>query len=134
MKNWKNCALATVLGLAAVMPVYAEDSAAPAAKVTGPCHADFEKFCKDVPKGRGKRINCLKAHKGEVSAECSTHMEEKKRRFDAVKSACKADRDAHCKDKKGKEVRACMKENEAKLSQACQDAKAAARSRKNDMP
>ncbi len=42
------------------------------------CHADMEKFCKDVEKGGGRIIKCMKSHKAELSSACSQELEKKK--------------------------------------------------------
>lgn len=36
-----------------------------------PCAADVQKFCKDVKKGGGRVIECLKSHQSELSQACS---------------------------------------------------------------
>lgn len=36
------------------------------------CKDDAKKFCKDVPRGGGRVISCLKSHESELSAGCQT--------------------------------------------------------------
>ena len=40
-----------------------------------PCAADVQKFCKDVKKGEGRVIACLKSHQPELSQACSAMLE-----------------------------------------------------------
>jgi len=40
-------------------------------KGNNPCAADVQKFCKDVKKGEGRVINCLKSHQPDLSPACS---------------------------------------------------------------
>lgn len=35
------------------------------------CAADLAKYCGNVPKGCGRPMQCLKAHKSEVSGQCA---------------------------------------------------------------
>lgn len=44
----------------------------------GPCKADIAKFCKDVEKGEGRIINCLKDHSDELSSACKSKIVEQK--------------------------------------------------------
>lgn len=115
------------LGVLAVLVSYGVSRAEDAATSAGPCKADIEKFCASVEQGHGRKHKCLREHKDEASVECRTHMELKKQQWDAMKTACESDRDAYCKDKKGKDLHLCMKENKDKFSQACKDAKTAMR-------
>jgi hypothetical protein len=40
------------------------------------CHADREKFCKDVKMGEGRVIHCMKEHEAELSSGCKAQMTE----------------------------------------------------------
>jgi len=40
-----------------------------------PCAADVQKFCKDVKRGGGRVIACLKSHQSDLSAACSSMLE-----------------------------------------------------------
>jgi hypothetical protein len=42
------------------------------------CKADREKFCKDVKPGGGKIMECMKAHKAELSKDCQAMHEKMK--------------------------------------------------------
>jgi hypothetical protein len=41
------------------------------------CRADDTKFCKDVKRGGGRIINCLKQHEAELSQACKTYFQKK---------------------------------------------------------
>lgn len=49
-------------------------AAAQAQETQKPCAADAHKFCKGVPFGTGEVMQCLKAHKSELSPQCKEHM------------------------------------------------------------
>jgi hypothetical protein len=87
----------------------------------GPCKADIEKFCKDVKKGEGRIIKCLKEHQSELSPECKARGADLKAEAKDVRKACKQDVENFCKDVRpgGGRILKCMKENEAKLSTEC---------------
>jgi hypothetical protein len=61
--------MSLVLG-SAVVSVTEEHSNAN--KANRPCAADVRKFCKDVKRGEGRVIECLKSHQSELSQACSS--------------------------------------------------------------
>jgi len=65
---WLPAAALLALGVGA----HAEDSTVPPAdpNLRAACKADYEKFCANVPRGGGRIIQCLNAHKGEVTTAC----------------------------------------------------------------
>ncbi|MCE9596824.1 MAG: cysteine rich repeat-containing protein [Spirochaetia bacterium] len=118
--------LIVALGLVFAVTLQAEKPEKP----QGPCKADIEKFCKDVPHRDGKLMACLKQNEANLSAECKAKRNEMKeeRKNDrkeeraAFRKACKDDVKKLCADAaKGPQgVRACMKEKAAQASPACQ--------------
>lgn len=90
----------------------------------GPCKADIEKFCKDVPKGGGAVMKCLKEHQSELSPACQEKGKEMKEHFKEVKKACKDDVKKLCPGVKAGHgaIMKCLKENEDKVSPGCKDA------------
>ncbi|AFY01401.1 cysteine rich repeat-containing protein [Bdellovibrio bacteriovorus] len=52
------------------------------------CHEDYEKFCANVPAGKGRKIKCMMDRKDELTADCRAQMDNAK--------------DAHKKMRKGK--------------------------------
>lgn len=83
----------------------------------GECKADVEKFCKDVPHGKGGIRRCLKQNQDRLSQPCQAKLERAKQR----KLACKADKEKFCKDVQPGDgrIKACMKAHESELPQAC---------------
>lgn len=120
MKNQNLLIVALALVFAATL--YAEKPEKP----QGPCKADVEKFCKDVPHRDGKLMACLKQNEANLSAECKAKRNEMKeeRKDDraAFRKACKADAKKLCAEaaKGAQGVRACLKEKAAQTSPACQ--------------
>ncbi|HSP96156.1 MAG TPA: cysteine rich repeat-containing protein [Candidatus Dormibacteraeota bacterium] len=60
-------ALAVTLSLACVIPALAAQS-------KSPCAAEIEQFCKDVPIGEGRILDCLIQHSDQLSDECRAHV------------------------------------------------------------
>ncbi len=88
---------------------------------TGPCKADFEKFCKDIKPGQGRIAKCMKAHESELSPACRDKIEDDKEKAQAFVKACKPDTDKLCRGVKpgnGRLAR-CLKQNESLLSVPC---------------
>lgn len=88
------------------------------------CAADVQKFCKDVPQGRGRIAFCLNEHSNELSAGCkpaaqviATQMAARKQ----MHSDCAADVQKLCADMPAGPGRTgfCLGEHAAELSVAC---------------
>lgn len=92
-------------------------------KDAGAYKVDREKFCKDVQRGEGRLMHCLKEHKDELSEGCKKHHEQMKEKVQAAKEACHEDAEKFCKDKeKGHgHVLKCLKANTDKLSAPCKE-------------
>lgn len=45
-------------------------------KLAKECKADAEKYCKDVPKGHGRVLSCLKGQESKLSAECGSELKQ----------------------------------------------------------
>ncbi|PIR20983.1 MAG: hypothetical protein COV45_03720 [Deltaproteobacteria bacterium CG11_big_fil_rev_8_21_14_0_20_47_16] len=71
MKKW----VAGVGAVAAVMMMIGTVHAF--GGMEGPCKPDIQKFCKDVKRGDGRIINCLKDHGSELSDGCKAKIAEK---------------------------------------------------------
>lgn len=91
--------------------------------VSGPCHDDAQKFCKDVKRGGGRMIKCMKEHESELSQACKDHRSEMKKERKEHREVCAEDMKTHCGDVKagGGAKMKCMKENKEKFSKECQD-------------
>ena len=89
------------------------------------CSGDVEKLCKGVKPGQGRILQCLKAHKDEVSPECkqwvATKGEEIKSKLEEVQKACSGDVEKLCKGVEPGEGRIpkCLWQNREKLSPEC---------------
>jgi hypothetical protein len=40
------------------------------------CNADAKKFCKKIPRGKGRVVACLTSHKAELSDACKTYFKQ----------------------------------------------------------
>jgi ElaB/YqjD/DUF883 family membrane-anchored ribosome-binding protein len=135
MRIWINVLAAACLGSFFATTVLAADQAAG----RGACRADVEKLCKDVERGHGGIAKCLKDNEAQLSPECKQHLtqmqEHMHARMQEFAEACKGDVEQYCKDAQPGHGRIgkCLKENEAKLSQACKDQMAQMHGRREQM-
>lgn len=105
------------LPLFALFLLFAFAYAGPAsAHRSGPCRADVEKLCPNLPKGPQLR-ECIQKNKDNFSAECK---EFKKQKREAWK-ACKADKEKFCSNVEhgGGRVKACLQSHEKELAGEC---------------
>lgn len=86
-----------------------------------PCLEDIEKLCKDTQPGEGRIVACLKKNEAKVSEACKAKGLELKKTAEELKAACQKDLDTLCKGVEPGEGRLakCLKDNEAKVSDAC---------------
>ena len=99
------------------------------ARAERPCGADIDKFCAQVEAGGGRIARCLKSHENDLSPACKDHLKEVKGKLEEIHKDCQGDVDSLCKDVKagGGRILRCLRQNEAKVSQACKDAMAKGR-------
>lgn len=105
--------------------VLLQAGAAPAQELgTGACKTDAEKLCKDVQPGDGRLARCLKQHEASVSPACKDAMIQARQKMQALREACAGDAKQYCRGVKPGHGRmlACLKQNEAKLSEGCRGA------------
>lgn len=95
-----------------------------------PCKEDIKKFCKNVKKGQGGLLKCLKVHEDELSDECKARGEqlvEKKKHItegkQSLRENCTVDVKKFCTGiKPGKGgIKKCLNDHESELSSACRD-------------
>jgi len=88
---------------------------------TGACKADSEKFCKDVKRGQGRIVRCMKAHENELSPACRDQIAADREKAQEFRKACQPDADKFCKGIKPGHGRiiSCLKSHEAELSAPC---------------
>lgn len=108
-----------MVAVAACLAVAA--TAADAASMKGPCAADAEKLCQGVPASRGQMMQCLRAHRNEVSDACKQRIAKMKSALRELRAACHADAQKSCKGVApgGGRLVQCLMEHEAELSPAC---------------
>jgi hypothetical protein len=113
-------------------PASAADPAPADAGVTsGPCRADVERLCSDVPAGGGGRARCLREHSDQVSPECRAQLEPAQRernreRLSEARAECKDDVAKLCPNVQpgGGAILRCLRANSEKLSAGCREAMA----------
>jgi hypothetical protein len=92
----------------------------------GPCREDMEKFCKDVPPGRGKARECMQEHLADLSPDCRAQLQATRKGAGrgALQTACSADADKFCKELKPGQggLYHCLKGHESELSEGCKTA------------
>lgn len=85
----------------------------------GECKADREKFCASVKGEEG--LKCLQDHQKDLQPECQAKLGKMKEHFEAFKKDCGDDVKKLCPNAEhGKATKACLRENETKLSSTCQ--------------
>ncbi len=82
------------------------------------CKADAKKLCANVQPGQGRIKACLGQHETELSAPCKTQM----KRWQRVREACQADREKFCAQKRGADLKQCVKQNRSRFSENCKAA------------
>ena len=95
------------------------------------CKGDVDQYCKNVQRGQGRVVHCLRDNEAKLSPSCKgelAKMDEQRRqaheRMRGVAEACKGDAQQYCKDVSpgGGRVARCLKEHEAQLSSTCKSA------------
>lgn len=95
------------------------------------CREDLQSHCKDVKKGHGKKIECLKAVP-DLKPDCKTALDalekrkeefkkERKELAKETREACKTDVESHCKDVEPGDgrIRDCLAEKKTVVSEGC---------------
>jgi Golgi apparatus protein 1 len=95
------------------------------------CKSDLDQYCKDVPRGQGKVMGCLRDHAGNLSASCKEQLsqidarhQQMHTRMHGIGEACKSDVGQFCQGVQpgGGRLAQCLKTNQAKLSEPCKSA------------
>ena len=105
--------IAVLMTLLLVIPV--------AAQITGPCAADFAKYCGDVVPGAGRLSRCYEQQKSNLSPACIAWAESVKANYASLKTACASEIDASCDFVRGDpiELMNCLQGNYIDLSGNC---------------
>ncbi len=88
-----------------------------------PCMDEIEKFCKDLPPGKGELLLCLSKRKPELSKLCSDKIEKHLVKMEEARKICAADMEKFCPGVEPGQGRLlkCMKSQFDKLSPACRE-------------
>ncbi|HEY5973211.1 MAG TPA: efflux transporter outer membrane subunit, partial [Geobacteraceae bacterium] len=88
-----------------------------------PCMDELEKFCKDIPPGRGELLLCLSKRKSELSATCSQRVDKHLAQLEEARKICAADMEKFCPGVEPGQGRLlkCMKPQIDKLTPACRE-------------
>jgi hypothetical protein len=102
----------------------------------GACQADAQRLCAGVQPGHGRIATCLMDKQAELSPECAQELEQMRARAKGFADACKADIQKYCKGMRtgGGRLAKCLKDNQSKLSPACQEAFGQARPKRDEAP
>jgi hypothetical protein len=132
MSSWQKAlslpAIAAALGMFFVPLVILYLPAFAQARV---CADDAAKFCPNV-KGVQGRMQCLREHEAELSAQCQARVQTMATRAKEVRDACQSDVQQFCQDVAagGGRLAKCLKQHESELSSTCKDELALARSKR----
>jgi hypothetical protein len=109
----------TIVGLCTLIASARADSNKPAKTTpSGPCAADIQKFCEDVPAGGGRIRECLDRHSLDLSDSCEKYRDDL-RKNPTFQNACREDEEAYCFDVRG-DKKKCLKAHMHDLSLNCQ--------------
>lgn len=61
------------------------------------CMDEMEKFCKDVPPGKGAIVSCLESHRNDLAPSCRDKVDRIKAKLEEAKRVCTPDIDKFCK-------------------------------------
>jgi hypothetical protein len=88
-----------------------------------PCMDEIEKYCKEIPPGKGELLLCLSKRKPDLSATCSDKIEKQLVRMEEARQICKADMEKFCPGVEPGQGRLlkCMKPQLDKLTPACRE-------------
>ena len=87
------------------------------------CMDEIEKFCKDVPPGKGELLLCLSKRKPELSRLCSDKIEKHLVKMEESRKICASDMEKFCPGVEPGQGRLlkCMKTQLDKISPACRE-------------
>jgi hypothetical protein len=98
------------------------------------CRSDFDRFCRDVPRGGGRVLACLRQNLADLSPDCRQFVDSVKLPEGAthgglefalaVHRECSSEIDKYCADVPvgGGKILDCLEGHEAALSPACKGA------------
>ena len=88
------------------------------------CRVDVDRYCPGIDPGGGRVLGCLRQHQLELTPPCQgemTRIADARDRVDTVRSACRGDVEALCRDvpQLAGPLIECLQANETKLSPDC---------------
>jgi multidrug efflux system outer membrane protein len=88
-----------------------------------PCMTEIEQFCKDVPSGEGRLLQCLAAHETDLSPACRSKFDEVRARLEEAKRICAPDLEKFCAGVAPGQGRllGCLKAKLGQLTPACRE-------------
>jgi multidrug efflux system outer membrane protein len=94
---------------------------APPAAAAYPCMGEIEKFCKDIPPGKGELILCLSGHRQDLAPVCREKVDKSSAKLEEARKICAPDIEKYCPKVvpgQGRLLK-CFKENMDGISPAC---------------
>ena len=88
-----------------------------------PCMAEIEKYCKDIPPGKGELILCLSGHRQDLAPVCREKVDKNSARLEAARKICTPDIEKYCPKVvpgQGRLLK-CFKDNYENISPACRE-------------
>lgn len=123
--------LAGALGAVLALPVGA--LAGGGKHMSPACRSDAERLCPDAEGGCARK-QCLKEHRGDLSADCSADLVARKQQRAAVRVACIDDMRRLCGEIDSRwEARKCLRTHRDQLSPPCNEALQAVRQARHDV-
>jgi multidrug efflux system outer membrane protein len=88
-----------------------------------PCMEEIERYCKDVPPGAGRLLECLAGHERDLSPVCRSKVDQAKSRLEEAKRICTPDLEKFCDGVAPGEGRLlnCLKGKLGELLPACRE-------------
>lgn len=87
----------------------------------GPCWASLDKYCRNIPFGKGEKMKCLNANYDKLDKSCKEVVDQKKKDVKAIKDECGDDRKKFCADVRPGDgaIVKCLKSHKSELAPAC---------------
>jgi multidrug efflux system outer membrane protein len=100
-------------------------TAAPAAPAAAdyPCMDEIEKYCKDIPPGKGELILCLSKRRQDLGPVCREKVDKNSARLEEARRICTPDIEKYCPkivEGQGRLLK-CFKDHIASISPACRE-------------
>ncbi len=117
--RWIGWALAMAVGVLGSVP------APPGAAQSIPCTEEIRSYCADVQPGGGRLLQCLSAHRAQLTVACTQRVEELQTLLAGPLGVCREDWVAHCYHARTGEPAGavqCLRHYQQDVSPSCQKA------------